>query len=168
MPIKHSESWTKAHEQHIHANKIVIENIYWAAFIGLVPGPLLDYFLISAIQVKMVHELCYVYHVSFSRRKGRAMISALIGGGISVGLTQVLVGLSGGAVAQKFSMALTGGATTYALGRLLIRHFEQGGTLLDLKTDEQAIKDEFNGLVKEGKKITQQHFTQIKNVNATD
>jgi uncharacterized protein (DUF697 family) len=163
MPIKYSESWNKDHEKHVHANKIVIENIYWAVFIGLVPGPLLDYFLISAIQVKMVNELAYVYQVSFSRRKGRAIISALVGGGISVGGAKLLVALSGGALVQKFSMALTGGATTYALGQLLIRHFEQGGTLFDLKTDEHAVKEEFNRLLKEGKTLTQQQLNKMKN-----
>jgi hypothetical protein len=48
-------------------------------------------------------------------------------------------------------MSIIGGASTYALGKVFIQHFESGGTFLDF--DPEKVKEHFATLYKEGENI---------------
>ena len=47
--------------------------------------------------------------------------------------------------------AYVGGATTYAVGKVFIEHFESGGTFLDF--DPEKMRDHFQELYEEGKQL---------------
>ena len=104
---------------------------------GVLPLPLLDLALISGVQIKLIADLSELYGISFSEHVVRSSIASLVGGilpvsGISSGGASMLkaipvIGpLIGMVVAPAFAAA-----TTWAVGRVFITHFESGGTLLD-------------------------------------
>lgn len=121
-----------------------------AASLALLPFPLVDQVALLAIEVKMVHDLCRLYDVSFKSNIARALIGSLLSG-----LTGGLIGQGLSALARAVpilgtlsagSFAVSSASVTYALGTVFIKHFEAGGTLLNLdlawftKMFQQALK----------------------------
>ena len=63
------------------ANRIVRTHTYTALAVGLVPLPLVDMAVLSAIQVKLLHNLARLYEVDFSKQLGKSTIAASVSGG---------------------------------------------------------------------------------------
>jgi uncharacterized protein (DUF697 family) len=124
-----------------------------ATTLGLVPLPLFDLALLVGNQVAMVHGLSGLYRVPFDKLRTRAIVTSLLAGSAPV-LT--VVGLSSGAklmpgigsLLGSGSVAVGGGALTYAVGQVFVQHFEGGGNLFDV--DLAAMRRVFARKVKEG------------------
>lgn len=131
--------------------RIVIENVFWSASVGLVPVPLVDVVGITAIQLKMINELSIEYGVKFSRNQAKALITALGSGAgmMTISSFKLIPGI--GSAGSGIGMSIVGGALTYAVGTLFIEHFETGGTLEDL--DLQQAKQRMETLTEEGKEV---------------
>jgi uncharacterized protein (DUF697 family) len=114
--------------------------------VGLVPLPLVDLAALSALQLAMIRELCRCYGLSFYKNRTRHLITALVGSGSSVALARG-VGLyaTGHALPLRLlglgGVGLLGGASTQALARVFILHFEAGGSILDF--DPQRMRDHY-------------------------
>jgi uncharacterized protein (DUF697 family) len=113
----------------------------WATVAGFIPIPLLDVVTISGVQIKMIYDLCRVYDIPFEKRKVRAILSGLSGGGVttvaSASLSASLiknVPVVGTALAAVTQPAMSY-ATTYAIGTLFVRHFESNGTLVAMSAE---------------------------------
>lgn len=129
------------------AEDIVKKNIYWSMGIALLPFPIFDMAALTALQVKMAHDISKTYNKSFNQSRGKAVILSLLGS-LNIyalsslvfrGFMKLLPGpayLLGAASSSGFSAA-----TTYAVGKVFIQHYEMGGTLLDL--DPDAVKEYF-------------------------
>lgn len=119
------------------AQNIVLDYTMWSAGTGLVPIPFFDMVAMLAIEVRMIRRLSQVYHVPFSKERGKTLIAALLGGvhaGVWTSSCLKLVpmfGLAGVVV----PMTAISGAMTYAIGRVFMQHFESGGTLLTFRPD---------------------------------
>lgn len=106
---------------------------------GLVPVPIVDMAVLSGIQFKMIHSLGKVYEKKLSPNRIRAVITSLIGGALPVtglsaaSLTKFVPGF--GTAAGTVGMVTMGGTSTYALGRVLIQHFESGRDLDQLSAE---------------------------------
>jgi uncharacterized protein (DUF697 family) len=107
----------------------------------LIPLPGADLAAISGVQLKMVHSLSKLYGLPFSRDAAKSVIGALVGGGGAVVLSAPMgsmikavpvVGQIAGALTQPALAA----ATTYALGKVFIQHFETGGNLLNFNAND--------------------------------
>ncbi len=130
----------------IRARIILQHSLLLASGSGLLPMPLLDGLLISTVQIRMLHKLADLYDVPFSTQRGKWLISSL--GSYAVN-TVSLVGIAGvskmipvvGTLLGMASMPLVAGAYTYAIGSVLIRHFEHGGDFGNF--DPQAHQDSF-------------------------
>jgi uncharacterized protein (DUF697 family) len=126
---------------------------------GLVPLPLLDYAVLMGIQLRMLRQLSRNYHVPFSHNGSKAMISALLGLVIPASLTNTvtsalkLVPLTGPLVGG-ISLAAFGSATTYAIGKIFLQHFESGGTLLSL--DPATVREHFRREFERGQALARQ------------
>ncbi|MBF0535736.1 MAG: GTPase, partial [Nitrospirae bacterium] len=77
----------------------------------------------------------------------------LIGSGIPVVLSSTVASLLKfipviGYTTASLSISIVGGASTYALGKVFVQHFESGGTFLDF--DPMAVKEYFAKEFKEG------------------
>jgi uncharacterized protein (DUF697 family) len=117
------------------AQRIVDRYARYSATAGLVPIPLVDVATIAAVQVTMLTRLAAHYNLPFSRERGKAVVSALLGGLMPALAGHQLLKLVG-TVAGMVSVSGFAFATTSAVGRVFIAHFEAGGTLLDIDIEQ--------------------------------
>lgn len=108
----------------------------WSAAGGLVPVPGLDVAALFAIQLKMLSEIGKIYDVPFKREQVTRVAGSLVGSFGSVATAQMTsVAIKHipliGTLASAFWQPAVASATTWALGKVFIRHFETGGTFLD-------------------------------------
>ena len=137
--------------------KIVKNYMWWSMGAGLIPIPVLDLAAIAGVQLKMLSGVSKVYDIPFEENRGKALISTLAGFVLersvaygSVGsLLKVIPGV--GALAGAPTMALSSAAYTWALGKVFIKHFETGGTLLNF--DPEQVKEYFQQQFEEGRKM---------------
>jgi uncharacterized protein (DUF697 family) len=137
-----------------------------AVGVGLVPLPLVDMAALVGLQLKMLHSLATVYKVEFSSQLGKSFIASLLGGGMPVSLSFQVARFAVkriplyGWVAGLISTSVFGGASTYAIGKVFIQHFESGGTFLTF--DPQQVKDYYAQQFARGKEEVRQSFVGIK------
>ncbi|MEA3333982.1 MAG: DUF697 domain-containing protein [Pseudomonadota bacterium] len=148
------------------AGKTVKNYMWFSMGAGLIPIPFLDLAAISGLQLKMIAELCKRYETPFKEQNGKAVIAALLGFIVPESLSRGLMGslLKAipivGPIAGGLSMPLFTGASTYAIGNLFIRHFESGGTLLNM--DPQKMRDHFKEEFENGKKVAEEVGAKLK------
>lgn len=116
----------------------------WAALGGTVPAPVVDVALISGAQIKMLQLLCKHYGIPFEKKLTFSLVSSLLGGSSSTWLAQTVartglksVPLVGSVISLTVQPALAY-ATTYAIGRTFMEHFESKGTLLNFSADKMS------------------------------
>lgn len=134
------------HDKHIDPQALAIVKTWsqWAALGGTVPAPVVDVALISAAQVKMIHQLCKHYRIPFEKKVTFTLVSSLVGGSAPTWLAQTMTRSSLKSVPLVGSvMSLTAQpafafATTYAIGRTFVEHFESKGTLLNFSADKMS------------------------------
>ena len=124
---------------------------------GLIPVPFVDLAAVSGVQIKMLAAVSKIYEVPFLESRGKVLIASLIG---SIAPSAVSYGAIGcllkavplvGALAGAPTMALFCGASTWALGKVFIQHFESGGTFLNFNPEQ--VKDYFKAQFEEGRKM---------------
>ena len=147
IPVEQSPKASKRAE----ADKIVRRYMMWSAGTALIPLPVVDMIAVTAIELALLKKLSDNYDIRFSAQRGKALIASLIGGlhaGLFTGsfLKMVPVIGIGGAVIPIAALA---GALTYAVGKVFIRHFEAGGTLLDF--DPSKLEKYFEKKFKQGR-----------------
>ena len=114
---------------------------------GLIPFSYVDLVAISSAQLGMAAEVARIYGVPFERDRMKLFVSALLGSVVPQGLTAGVAGSAiksipaVGQIAGMVLMPAFSGSFAYALGKVLIEHFEAGGTLLDL--DPAAMRAHF-------------------------
>ncbi len=127
------------------AQELVKKYSLGSAAIGLVPLPLVDLVVFSVLQTRMLKSLTELYEVEYSEQRARIFTGALVGSVTSISVarqTGVLLGSvlkslpAVGQLAGAALMPAATGATTYALGKVFIQHFETGGTLLDFDAEK--------------------------------
>ncbi|MEK8015532.1 MAG: DUF697 domain-containing protein [Candidatus Parabeggiatoa sp.] len=141
---------TKAND----ANNIVNRYMLGSVAVGIVPIPIVDIAALSSLQVKMLHSLAKLYGVEFSKNIGKSLIASLLGSGIPFSLARNAASAAKsiplyGQMTGMISMSILGGASTYALGKVFIQHFESGGTFLTF--DPQKVKAYYAEQLEKGK-----------------
>jgi uncharacterized protein (DUF697 family) len=136
--------------------------------IGLVPVPLVDMAALIAIQLRLTHHLAQQYQVLYSSSLANSLILSLLGSLVTTTSTMPLASVIKtipfmGSIAGSVSVAILGGATTYAVGKVFIQHFESGGTFLDFKPEK--VKEHFKSFFEEGKRFAAMQ-QQVKNANS--
>lgn len=118
---------------------------------GLITAPFASMAALSALHLALIRDLAGLYRVEFSKDTARGIIVALgaaflpgwLGGGLQRRVLEKLPFVT--SVFGWVAMAGLSAAVTYGLGKVLIQHFESGGTLLDfdVKHLHFAIKNVF-------------------------
>ena len=135
--------------------------------VGIVPIPMVDFVGVTAIQLALVKQLSSLYGVEYSSGAAKRVISALIGGAIpAFGSMTVASWVKAipvvGTVLGGSAMMLLSGASTYAIGQVFARHFEQGGTILDINAGQ--VKKQFTEYYEAGKnKLSRKKTTPAAN-----
>jgi uncharacterized protein (DUF697 family) len=143
------------------AQRLVNKHALYAAAAGLVPVPLVDLAAITGTQLKMLKELADHYGVPFQADLGKSLVGALVGGVVP---TKLAYGMAGslikgvpviGGLLGLFTSPAFASASTYAIGKVFLTHFESGGTFLDF--DPEKVRAHF----------ASEYETAHKNVTAT-
>ncbi len=111
----------------------------WTIAAAAAPIPLADAALVSGVQLRMVSRLARLYDVPFERVRVASLLSALFGGwtpySIATGIAGAAARMAPG-IGTLVGVATSVGTSTLAtetIGKVFIRHFEEGGTFLDFE-----------------------------------
>lgn len=134
------------------ALKVVKNRMLWAAGIGLVPVPVIDFVALTGIQMEMLRKLAQIYEVPFKEQIGKSVVASLLGGVVPAGMSPGVASLVKlvpviGQATGALTMSVIGGAATWAVGKVFIQHFASGGTFLDF--DPEKVKAHFKTLYEE-------------------
>jgi uncharacterized protein (DUF697 family) len=116
-----------------------------------VPNTVLEYVVISGMQVRMLQEVSRVYGVPFKADAVKVIVGSILGGGIAYFLSDFYSSwVRSIPVVGKPISFLTEPAiayvTTYAVGLVFLEHFERNGSFqnIDLESIKKSIKEKVN------------------------
>ena len=119
------------------SEELIQRHTLGAVGIGLLPVPGLDMAALVALQLNMLRALGDLYEQPLVDSLGRSIIASLIGGIAPLTSLSVLKFIPViGTLLASISAPVFTGASTYALGRVFVLHFESGGTFLSLDPDK--------------------------------
>ena len=137
------------------AEKVIRQHVIWSVGAGLVPLPLVDFLAVTGIQVDLIRQLCTLYGVRFQESEGKVWVGALTGGAVARIGASALKALPGlGSLIGGLSMSIASGASTYAVGQVVVNHLEAGGTMQNL--DVEAAKRRYADEYEKGKDVAKQ------------
>lgn len=147
-------------------NKIIKKYTWFSVGAGIIPVPFVDLDALSGVQIKMLWDLSGLYNIEFSKNKAQNIISTLAGT-LAASASSSVVGSVVkfvpviGTILGTISMPVFSGASSYALGKVFIQHFESGGTFLTF--DPMKVKDYYADMFKEGQKVVEKMQEEKKN-----
>lgn len=156
-------------EMTANAQKIATRYMWYCAGVGLVPIPIIDFVGITALQIKLVHDLAKNYKQDFNKEIARSIISTMVAGvttgGLASGTSYLLrqIPLIGGILGFT-TISLYSMGTTYAIGKVFTQHFESGGTLLTFNPEK--LKAYFSSMYAEGRDVANDMLKNKKNAPA--
>lgn len=138
------------------ADDLIKKHALGAAGIGLIPLPAVDFVALTALQANLLRKLSSQYQVPFSEEIGKKVISALIGSYAPVAFAMPVASLLKvipvvGQSAGMLAMSAVAGASTYAIGKVFVQHFESGGTFLTF--DPAAVREYYREQFQEGREV---------------
>jgi uncharacterized protein (DUF697 family) len=142
------------------ANALIRRYSYWSAGFGLIPLPVVDLAIITGTQIKMVRDLSLLYGREFSEDRVRAAIGSLVGAALPIAVGAGTVSALKtvpvlGQIAGTLALPALALASTVAVGRVFVQHFEAGGTLLDF--DPEKMKAYFEAEFNKAKNAPEPH-----------
>ncbi|MEI7567975.1 MAG: DUF697 domain-containing protein [Alcaligenaceae bacterium] len=133
------------------ANKLIASARNWSFAAALVPVPYLDLALLASLQTKLIVNLASLYDQKLFKQAVTSLITLLIGtlapAGASRLTSSVLIKfLPGmGSAIGAVSLATFGASATCAIGKVFVKHFENGGSIstFSAKDVQEDLKKEF-------------------------
>ncbi len=119
----------------------------WSAAACFIPVPVVDIVALGAVQANMINNIAKLYDQSFEKDVAHNVVSVLLGSLIPGSLGSGLKALPGiGTLVGTLTFGAFSAASTYALGKVIIRHFEKGGNVssFDVKSVTEDFKKEFS------------------------
>lgn len=149
------------------ADKIIQKHVVLSMGISVIPIPLVDIILVSAIHLEMLKHLSIAYSKNNYEQRNEAFISGIATASaakLGSSLIKLIPGV--GTVAGGLSSAVINGATTYALGRVTARFFHENIEIADIDLDlaKEFFKEEFEI----GKQYASNLSRQKKNIKDMD
>ena len=137
----------------VEASSIVNTYMGWSAGASFIPLPFADLAAVTLVQIKMVSDLAKLYEVPFSRNVVKTIIGGLLGSlvpaGLARGASSLIKAIPGvGTVLGVLAAPVFTTASTYAVGKVFIQHFEAGGNVLNF--DPEAMREHFKAEFEEG------------------
>ena len=122
------------------ASQLVDRFSLWSGAAGLIPIPLVDVVTVGGVQLQMLRRLSEMYGVPFSENRGKSILASLAGSVFpastattaAMGFGSLVKGLPGlGTMVGALTMPVISAGATWVIGKVFIKHFASGGTLLD-------------------------------------
>ncbi|MCI5116680.1 MAG: DUF697 domain-containing protein [Candidatus Electrothrix sp. LOE1_4_5] len=142
-------------------NKIIRNYTLSSIGVGLLPTPGLDFASLLVIQSNMIREIAKLYNVPFIKEAAKNALTSLIRGAFLANVMPIFSSMIKvipviGQTIGMVTMPVSCGASTYATGKVFIRHFESGGDLVSF--DSEKMKAYYKEMLKEGKRVAQKIF----------
>jgi uncharacterized protein (DUF697 family) len=134
------------------AEGIIRNHVIAGSTLAMAPLPLLDGILLFNLQLNLMGRLADHYGVAFNRfyaGVAASMLSAslpVLATGACVSSLKLCPGF--GSLGAGATLSSLAGVVSYATGKVLLEHFEAGGTLEDLST--RAFRARFRAALREG------------------
>ena len=133
---------------------IIRKRVYCAIGLGLAPVPLVDLAGLLAIQLELVHALAKKFGVPYRADIAKTVVGSVLGSLLPVAVAPAVASLAKfipfiGMTTSAVTLSVTGGAATYAMGRIFAKHFASGGSLLDV--DTAKMREAFKSNYQKGK-----------------
>ena len=148
-------------ERDEQASQVVDRFSLWSGAAGLVPIPIVDVAAVAGVQLQMLRRLSDIYGVPFADNRGKSVITALAGAIIPASTAtttamtfgSLIKGIPGiGTTIGALTMPVYAAGVTFVIGRVFMKHFASGGTLLDfdppdykefIKTQQEKVANRF-------------------------
>ena len=148
-------------ERDEQASQVVDRFSLWSGAAGLVPIPIVDVAAVAGVQLQMLRRLSEIYGVPFADNRGKSVITALAGAIIpastatttAMAFGSLIKGIPGiGTTIGALTMPVYSAGVTFVIGRVFMKHFASGGTLLDfdppdykefIKTQQEKVASKF-------------------------
>ena len=136
------------------AMTIVNKHAAYAGAVGLIPVPVIDLAGITAVQVRMLRELAHLYGDQYRNHIGKHSVGQVLGllttHGLAAPVASLLkaIPVAGGALGSA-GLSATAVATTTALGKVFINHWEGGGSYTSF--DAKAARADYAAAFKRSK-----------------
>ncbi|MCI5179794.1 MAG: DUF697 domain-containing protein [Candidatus Electrothrix sp. AW3_4] len=142
-------------------DKIIKNHTLSAIGVGLIPAPAVDFAGLLVIQSNMIREIAKQYNVPFIKEAAKNALTSLIGSAFLANAMPIFSSMIKvipviGQTIGMVTMPISCGASTYATGKVFIRHFESGGDLVSF--DSEKMKAYYKEMLKEGKRVAQKIF----------
>ncbi|CAK8714550.1 GTPase [Candidatus Electrothrix gigas] len=142
-------------------DKIIKNHTLSAIGVGLIPAPAVDFAGLLVIQSNMIREIAKLYNVPFIKEAAKNALTSLIGSAFLANAMPIFSSMIKvipviGQTIGMVTMPISCGASTYATGKVFIRHFESGGDLVCF--DSEKMKAYYKEMLKEGKRVAQKIF----------
>lgn len=145
------------------ADNLIKDYVIGSVAASIVPVAFFDIAAVAAIQLRMIQKLSQLYGRPFSERLGRKVVYALAGGVLGYGAgyavaasaTKMIPGI--GWMVGMVSLPVVAGGSTFAVGRSIVKHYEEGGTLLDFNAAKMRAfyKEQFEKGKEMARKVNQ-------------
>ena len=141
----------------LKADVVITRHVAVAAGAGFIPLPIVDFAAVTGVQLSMLALICNIYKQPFSKEAAKSIIASLAGGAAAggearsmmIGSRLKFIPVLGTVVSWLVTPAVAA-ATTYAIGKVFVRHLETGGSLLTF--DGKKMKGYMEKALDEGKK----------------
>jgi uncharacterized protein (DUF697 family) len=122
------------------ASQLVDRFTLWSGAAGLIPVPLIDLAAVGGVQLQMLRRLSEIYRVPFADNRGKSIIASLAGAIIPASTATTTAMTFGslikgipviGTTVGALTMPVYAACATFVIGKVFMKHFASGGTLLD-------------------------------------
>ena len=147
------------------ADNLIKDYVIGSVAASIVPVAFFDIAAVAAIQLRMIKKLSDLYGKPFSERLGGMVIYALAGSVLGFGAgyivaasaTKIIPGI--GWMIGMVSLPVVAGGATFAVGRSIVQHYEEGGTLMDF--DASRMRDFYKEQFEKGKEFARKAKTKV-------
>jgi uncharacterized protein (DUF697 family) len=122
------------------ASQVVDRFSLWSGAAGLIPLPIIDIAAVGGVQLQMLRKLSEIYGIPFIDNRGKSVLVSLAGAIIPASTAtttamtfgSLIKGIPGiGSTIGALTMPVYSAGVTFVIGRVFMKHFASGGTLLD-------------------------------------
>ncbi|MEZ4631395.1 MAG: DUF697 domain-containing protein [Deinococcales bacterium] len=145
-------------ERRKKAHTIIKNHVIWSAGSGFIPMPLADLAALSSLQIGMIEQLAKVYGLEHQHSTTKTLIQALTGSTLAklaarYGLSFLKAIPVVGSVAGGVAMSVSAGASTYALGQVVLEQFAKAKTVADL--DLESAQKRYESAYEQGRQVAE-------------